>query len=413
METWSDADSPLRALLLERVWLDDTPLLDTMAQQLAAADPAVDGSGRATAAMLEALALTWERGWQPADVIHIVSTDTNKRAVRLAVSLIGEEARRTGALSRAPREWVDQLHSLGALPEDDPHGVQTWHLTERQSPAQAWRDVLLLAGRLRLLFPVPQLLPPPSQWSAVPPSQRPSPGRSPAELDHARALRRARGLLAKAESTEFPDEADALTAKAQELMSAHAIDHALLDAGDSAALRDDVGSRRLHVDEPYVEAKMTLLSRVGEANGVRTAWYRGTGIATVVGMRVDLETVELLFTSLLVQAGRAMNTAGAAGGAHTRSAAFRRSFLLSFSWRIGERLAAARSHATADAAASAGMDALPVLRRREEAVAEVYEEMFPAVRGRRSRAFDPAGWVAGQRAADSADLSGRRGRLAR
>ena len=73
---------------------------------------------------------------------------------------------------------------------------------------------------------------------------------------------------------------------------------------------------------------MTLLSRAGEANGVRTAWYRGTGIATVVGMPVDLETVEVLFTSLLVQAGRALNIAGAVGGAHARSAAFRRSFLL-------------------------------------------------------------------------------------
>jgi hypothetical protein len=60
-------------------------------------------------------------------------------------------------------------------------------------------------------------------------------------------------------------------------------------------------------------------------------------------MPVDLETTELLFTSLLVQAGRAMNVAAAAGGAHARSAAFRRSFLRSFGWRIGERLIAARS----------------------------------------------------------------------
>jgi hypothetical protein len=60
-------------------------------------------------------------------------------------------------------------------------------------------------------------------------------------------------------------------------------------------------------------------------------------------MPVDLETTELLFTSLLVQAGHAMNVAGAAGGAQARSAAFRRSFLRSFGWRVGERLIAARS----------------------------------------------------------------------
>ena len=223
-------------------------------------------------------------------------------------------------------------------------------------------------------------------------------------------LRRVRGLLAKAESTDFPEEADALTAKAQELMSTRMLDAALLDASGPTPLRDGVHSRRLHVDGPYIEAKMTLLSRVGDANGVRTVWYRGLGIATVVGMTVDVQAVELLFTSLLVQAVRAMNARGAAGGTTTRSAAFRRSFLLAYGHRIGERLTTARSRTTADAAA-AGVDALPVLHSRQQAVDEVYEELFPGVRGRRSRAFDPAGWGAGRRAADSADLSGGRDRL--
>lgn len=412
METTSDADRSLRELLLERVWFDDTALLDATARGLASADPAVDSGGRATEVLLEALALTWERGWQPADVVHVLRRDTSPPGIRLAVALIAEEARLTSALSRAPTEWVDQLNTLGALPGIAPQGVHAWHRSENRSPAEAWRDVLLLAGGLRLLFPVPELLPPPSHWSATAPSPRPTPGSGATRLDHARVLRRVRGLLAKAESTEFPEEADALTAKAQELMSSHAVDAALLDAGGPAAPRDGVRSRRLHVDEPYVEAKMTLLSRVGEANGVRTVWYRGTGIATAVGMPVDLETVELLFTSLLVQATRAMNAAGAVGGAHARSTAFRRSFLLSYGRRIGERLTAARSRATAETAASAGVDALPVLRSRQQAVDEVYEELFPGVSGRRSRAFDAAGWVAGQRAADSADLSGRRGRLA-
>jgi hypothetical protein len=39
-----------------------------------------------------------------------------------------------------------------------------------------------------------------------------------------------RALLAKAESTTYPEEADALTAKAQELMARHSIDRAMLDA---------------------------------------------------------------------------------------------------------------------------------------------------------------------------------------
>jgi hypothetical protein len=411
METTSTADRSLRELLLERVWFDDDPLLTTTARQLAAADPTVDGSGTATGALLEALTLTWERGWQPADVAHVVRRDASPRGARLAVGLVTEEARLTSAMTRAPAEWVEQLHALGASPGGTPGGVHAWHRAEKRSPVEAWRVVLLVAGRLRLLFPIPQLLPPPSRWSAAPSSPSRDQRGAPRPAADQRVLRRVRGLLAKAESTEFPEEADALTAKAQELMSAHALDAAVLEAGAPAAPRDGVRSRRLHVDEPYLEAKMTLLARVGEANGVRTVWYRGTGIATVVGMPVDLETTELLFTSLLVQAGRAMNVAAAAGGAHARSAAFRRSFLRSFGWRIGERLIAARSNATTEAAETAGVDLLPVLRSRQRAVDEVYEELFPSATSRRSRAFDAAGWAAGHRAADSADLSSRRGRL--
>jgi hypothetical protein len=46
---------------------------------------------------------------------------------------------------------------------------------------------------------------------------------APADLDQ-RMLDRVRALLAKAESTDFPQEADAFTARAQELMARHRID---------------------------------------------------------------------------------------------------------------------------------------------------------------------------------------------
>ena len=233
METTSEAARLLRELLLERVWSDDDLLLDSTARGLAAADPSVDSSGTATAALLEAVAHTWERGWQPADVMHVVRRDTSVRALRLMAALIAAEARLTKAAARAPSEWVDQLHAIGALAGSAPPGVHAWHRTGKRSPAESWRDVLLLAGRLRLLFPIPQLLPPPSRWSATPPS--PPRSRGSTGRDHARALGRVRGLLAKAESTEFPEEADALTVKAQELMAAYALDEALLDAPTPAA----------------------------------------------------------------------------------------------------------------------------------------------------------------------------------
>lgn len=50
-----------------------------------------------------------------------------------------------------------------------------------------------------------------------------------------------RGLLAKAEATEFEQEAEALTAKAQQLIARHAVDGALLHAGSDVGEPAGVG----------------------------------------------------------------------------------------------------------------------------------------------------------------------------
>ena len=229
--------------------------------------------------------------------------------------------------------------------------------------------------------------------------------------DDARVLRRIRALLAKAESTEFPDEAEALTAKAQELMTRHAVDAALLGAGGGST-RTAVDTRRVHVDDPYVRAKVQLLGAVADANGVRLVWYRGLGIATLVGVPADLDAVELLFTSLLLQVGQALGAAERAAGRRSASRSFRRAFLLGYATRIGERLTSARDRAATAAAAEQGVDLLPVLRSRQEAVDDAFTALFPRVRSSRSRAStDAAGWWAGHVAADSADVGSRRSHL--
>jgi hypothetical protein len=286
--------------------------------------------------------------------------------------------------------------------------VAAWHRAGRRSAAESWRGVLLLAAALRLLPGVDRLVPPPSRWGtgAARPARAPS-------ADDARLLRRIRGLLAKAEATEFPEEAEALTAKAQELMTRHAVDAALLDAGSGPGVGTEVGTRRVHLDDPYVRAKMQLLAVVAGANGVRVVWYQRLGIANLVGVPADLEAVELLFTSLLLQVGQALGAAERAGrgagvGAPAASRAFRRAFLVGYAGRIGERLTAARRQATAGAAAEAGVDLLPVLRDRQRAVDDATGELFPRVRSSRSSApVDPSGWYAGRSAADTADVGSR------
>ena len=393
--------------LLRHGALGDAEVSRELAATLATRRPDVDEHGVATDALLTALDEAWERGWQPADVVHVARKEATVTSVPLVVALIGEHARRTDAASRAPDAWLEQLSELDALGPGNPAVVQAWHRAERQAPAEAWRIVLQLAGVLRTLVRIDALLPPPSRWGA--PRSRPTLNPGPADE---RPLRRIRGLLAKAESTEFPDEAEALTAKAQELMTRHSVDAALLAAGPAPAGGPAVETRRVHVRDPYVRAKMQLLGAVAEANDVRVVWYSGLGIANLIGIRADVAAVELLFTSLLLQVAQAVSAAERSQGHRSASRSFRRSFLLGYAHRIRERLLAARQRATTEAAAQHGVDVLPVLRSRQAAVEQRAAELFPRVRATRSRAsLDAGGWFAGREAADRADVAPRRSSL--
>ena len=392
--------------LLRHGSLPDAGVAQELAATLAVRDPSIDEHGVAIRTLLTALDETWERGWQPADVVHVARREATTGSVPLVVALIGEHARRSDAGSRAPEAWVDQLSELGALAPDDPAVVHAWHRAEGRKPADAWRIVLQLAGVLRNSARLETLLPPPSRWGP----RRSRAAANPAPDD--RSLRRIRGLLAKAESTEFPDEAEALTAKAQELMTRHAVDAALLQVGQAQAGRPAVDTRRVHVRDPYVRAKMQLLAAVAEANDVRLVWYSGLGIANLVGVRADVAAVELLFTSLLLQVAQALSAAERPLGRGSASRSFRRSFLLGYAQRIAERLQAARQRATAEAAAEHAVDLLPVLRSQQAAVEQRVTELFPRVRATRSRAsVDAGGWYAGRDAAESADVGSRRSPL--
>ena len=227
-----------------------------------------------------------------------------------------------------------------------------------------------------------------------------------------RVLRRIRGLLAKAESTEFPEEAEALTAKAQELMTRHAVDAALLDAGPSPPAD---GGRRPGGCTSRTRTSAPRCSCSPRSPTPTTCGWSGTrpsGSPTSSASRSDVGAVELLFTSLLLQVAQALAAAERPLGRRSASRSFRRSFLLGYAHRIGERLQTARRRATAEAAAAHGVDLLPVLRSRQAAVEERVAELFPRVRTTRSRAsVDAGGWYAGQAAAERADVGQRRSSL--
>jgi hypothetical protein len=372
------------------LYADTDAALDTGASLLAA-DPAADAElarrGR------EFVAGAWRRGWQPADVVRFVRRELEDAHLRLLARLIVEETERaTEQPSPGPR-WAAQLDEVRALHEPD-----TAPRTDRFSHATAALELYRLLLRLPTLEPL----------------DRPQAPATTAHHPESRMLTRIRGLLAKAEATDFPEEAEALSAKAQELMARHSIDEALLAARTHA--KDAPGACRIGVDPPYETAKAVLLDAVARANRCEAVWNEPLGFSTVVGFEPDLEAVELLFTSLLVQATTAMTKAEAAQrkGGRKRTKTFRQSFLAAYAHRIGDRLAEvaeAQVAETAEAAATGAEDAgdlLPVLAARDVAVRDHFTHMFPDTVTTRVRGVtDAVGWRQGAEAADRAQVGVR------
>ena len=235
-----------------------------------------------------------------------------------------------------------------------------------------------------------------------------SPAVGPDNALDPKLLTRVRALLAKAESTTFPEEADALTAKAQQLMSRHAIDAAMID--DPIATGSAPDHRVLVIDPPYASAKFSMLGGVAAANRCQAIFTQGEDRAHLFGFAVDLDVVEVLYTSLLLQATAAMTAEGPrtdrAGRSRTRS--FRHAFLLAFAGRISERLAEAARATVSEVDADRHGALVPVLAHRDEAVDGAMRAAFPHVRAQRLSVSSPEGIVAGRTAGDRADLGATR-----
>jgi hypothetical protein len=354
------------------LYADSDAALDTGASLLAA-DPAADAELARRGE--EFVAAAWSRGWQPADVVRIVRRELDDGHARVLTALIRSQA--SYDRPRGPR-WTAQLDELTAADT----APRTDRFTHATTVLELYRLLLRLPSIERLEDPAPA-------------------ARHHTKSD-SRMLTRIRALLAKAEATGFPEEAEALSAKAQELMARHSVDEALLAAGAPAP--DAPGACRIGVEAPYEQAKAVLLDAVATANHCKAVWNEPFGFSTVVGFAPDLEAVELLYTSLLVQAQSAMTKAEAAqrAGGRERTKTFRQSFLAAYAHRVGTRLAAAADTQVTD-------DLLPVLATREVAVTDRLDRMFPETTTTRLRGVsDEAGWTEGSEAADRAQVTGRR-----
>jgi len=218
-------------------------------------------------------------------------------------------------------------------------------------------------------------------------------------------LDKVRALLAKAESTSFDGEAEAFTAKAQELITRYRIEHVLLETSSMSSR--DPSSRRILVPRPYAMAKALLLATIADVNGCAAVWSKDACVTTVFGYPAELDAVDALFASLLVQAAGALRHHGAKVDAlgRSRTKSFRRSFLLSFAARIGKRLEDAVTVTVLEADVDPGTDLAVVLADRASAARTAADTTFPGTRSFGAVATNGEGWYAGRVFADQVDLT--------
>lgn len=340
--------------------------------------------------------LAWRGGWQPADVVRLAGRRLEARDIRLVTDAIAAEMR-AYAQATVDDRWLDQMAAIGA---------RVWWQRDEEYLREDGDRIAMVASVLRVVHLLATL--PPLELLCPPPGTARRTSGSRGGVVDERILARVRALLAKAESTEFEAEAETFTAAAQSLMARYSIDAALLAAREASRGGDGrPEGRRLGVDAPYEGPKAMLLDVIASANHCRSVWNRRFGFATVLGFPADLAAVEVLFTSLLVQATTAMRLAGSHrdGSGRSRTRSFRQSFLAAYAQRIGERLREAAGEAVREAAAESGRDLLPVLAAREAEVEARVEELFPRLTLVGAGAIsNREGWISGRAAADLAVL---------
>lgn len=227
-------------------------------------------------------------------------------------------------------------------------------------------------------------------------------------------LMKVRALLAKAEDrAATPEEAEALTEKATELMAKYGIAEAL--AAARADTKQTPGNRIIDfTGGSYTRERRNLLGWIAHEVGCGVVNLTGRGRGRdreyrlhLFGFEADLDRAVLLYTSLLVQMANGVNQAYKPYGENTTS--FRKSWMHGFSLavtkRIGEVEARAKRNAEQEQPAGAPGVAL-VLADRATLVQQAKEAMYPQVAPARKRQLKGSGVRAGYAAGEQANIGG-------
>jgi hypothetical protein len=239
------------------------------------------------------------------------------------------------------------------------------------------------------------------------PDGRPATGSEAA----AALLDRVRKLLTKAEADGVTAaEAQALTAKAAELMAKYGIDRALLAARRPET--DHPADRKVDIDNPWARVQAHLLCGIAAAMRCQCVLLPrpdpGTRIH-IFGFASDIERTDVLYTSLLLQMWQGLGTAQMPGWSRSPRA-WRRSWLLGFISAVVSRVRAAEQDATTRAtapAATEGERMTLVLADRRQVIMRNIEHAYPVTR-KTQMTYSGSGYGAGYTEGQRADIGASR-----
>jgi hypothetical protein len=223
-------------------------------------------------------------------------------------------------------------------------------------------------------------------------------------------LDRVRKLLAKAEAEGVTaPEAEALTAKAAELMARYGIDRARLAATRPETDKPD--SRIINIANPWAQVRAHLLAGLTGAMRCQCILLSTDGPGArvhVFGYASDLERADILYTSLLLQMAHGLTAEVPPAGASSPRA-WRRSWLLGFAAAVIARVKAAESRAAANAEAESngGPSTALVLADRSVVIRRQMEEAYPVTRQARIT-YSGNGYRAGYAQGERADIGNTR-----
>lgn len=222
----------------------------------------------------------------------------------------------------------------------------------------------------------------------------------------AKYVDRVRKLLAKAESTTSPEEAETFFAKAHQLMAQWQIEQIELRDTSDKVIRHEI---RLSSSMPTADVQcIAAIARQFRLEPLYRQYAPGCPAAAILfGFESDLDQFLMFWASVELQMVGAMKAQEPRGADKNRLRTFRQSFKIGFSSRVAARLREQRE-ATEQKAEKASPGVGLVLVSRRDEVRAAADSASSGRQSRGSLQVNGSAYAAGHRAANTADLGGSR-----